>query len=38
MDAGTDHGVVMVDLDLDEVSKAQERIAALTHDRAFTGP
>ncbi|MEL6570531.1 MAG: carbon-nitrogen hydrolase family protein [Pseudomonadota bacterium] len=38
VDAGTDHGVVMVDLDLDEVSKARGRIAALTHDRAFSGP
>lgn len=37
-DAGTDPGVTLVDLDLTEVSKARGRIAALTHDREFTGP
>ncbi len=38
VDAGTACGVTVVDLNIDEVSKARGRIAALTHDRAFTGP
>lgn len=37
-DAGTDPGIVMVDLNLSEVSDARKRIPALTHDRDFTGP
>ena len=37
-DGGTDPGIVLVDLDLTEVSDARKRIAALTHDRDFTGP
>ncbi|WP_137701006.1 carbon-nitrogen hydrolase family protein [Marimonas lutisalis] len=38
VDAGTDRGVSFVDLDLDEVTAARQRIAALTHDRSFDGP
>lgn len=37
-DGGTDPGIVLVDLDLTEVSHARNRISALTHDRDFTGP
>jgi predicted amidohydrolase len=37
-DAGTDPGVTLVDLDLNEVTKARARIPSLSHDRAFTGP
>ena len=38
LDAGTHCGVSTVDLDLDEVAQARGRIAALQHDRDFTGP
>lgn len=38
LDAGTSPGIGMVDLDLSEVAQARQRIAALTHDRDFTGP
>jgi predicted amidohydrolase len=38
LDAGTDVGVSMVDLDMGEVAKARGRIAALRHDRTFEGP
>lgn len=38
VDAGTEVGVSVVDLNLDEVAKARQRIAALQHDRDFTGP
>lgn len=37
-DAGTEPGVTLIDLDLDEVNKARTRIPSLSHDRAFTGP
>jgi predicted amidohydrolase len=37
-DAGKATGITMVDLDLAEVAQARQRIAALQHDRAFTGP
>ena len=37
-DGGTDPCIVMVDLNLTEVSHARKRIPALTHDRDFTGP
>lgn len=37
-DGGTTPGIVMVDLDRTKVSQARKRIAALTHDRDFTGP
>lgn len=38
LDAGTETGVSTVDLDLSEVAQARGRIAALQHDRDFTGP
>lgn len=37
-DAGTDPGVTLIDLDLNEVTKARARIPSLSHDRSFTGP
>lgn len=37
-DAGTEIGTVMIDLDVEEVSHARRRIAALKHDRSFKGP
>ena len=37
-DAGTDVGVMVVDLDLAEVAQARQRIAALTHDREYVPP
>ena len=37
-EAGTDPEIVLVDLDLKEVSQARKRISALTHDRDFAGP
>ncbi|MFO1120863.1 MAG: carbon-nitrogen hydrolase family protein [Hyphomicrobiales bacterium] len=35
-EAGTEPGVVLVDLDLAQVERAQNRIPALRHDQAFT--
>ena len=37
-DAGTEPGVTIVDLDLEEVTKARHRVPSLTHDRPFEGP
>jgi predicted amidohydrolase len=37
-DSGTSCDITLVDLDLMDVSKACERIPALTHDRVFSGP
>lgn len=37
-DAGTDVGIVYVDLDPSEVTKARGRIASLGHDREIEGP
>ena len=37
-DAGTEPGITLIDLDLNEVTKARARIPSLIHDRAFTGP
>lgn len=37
-DSGMASGVTLVDLDLDEVSKARKRIPALTHDRPIGEP
>lgn len=37
-DAGTDHGITLVDLDLAEVSKARARIPSLTHDTDIIEP
>lgn len=36
LDAGTDPGVYLVDLDLDAVADARRRVPSLTHDREFT--
>ncbi|MEJ6404303.1 carbon-nitrogen hydrolase family protein [Yoonia sp. 2307UL14-13] len=38
LDMGTETGIGLVDLDLGEVSKSRQRIAALSHDRPFEGP
>jgi predicted amidohydrolase len=38
LDAGTDPGVHMVDFDREEVAKARQRIASLSHIRPFDGP
>ncbi len=35
-EAGVDPGVVMADLDLEQVLQARRRIPALTHDRSYT--
>lgn len=37
-DAGTEPGITLIDLDLNEVTKARARIPSLIHDRAFSGP
>jgi predicted amidohydrolase len=37
-DAGTEPGVVTVDLDMEKVEEARRRIPALRHDRNFDGP
>lgn len=37
-DGGTDHGIVMVDLDPLEVAQARNRVPSLRHDREFDGP
>lgn len=37
-DGGTETGVICVDLDLDAVDKARNRVPSLTHDREFDGP
>jgi len=38
VDAGTDPGVTLVDLDLAEVARARGRVPSLSHDRDFEGP
>lgn len=38
LDMGTDPGVAVVDLDLQEVAQARRRIPSLTHDRPYSGP
>ncbi|SEW42714.1 Predicted amidohydrolase [Cognatiyoonia koreensis] len=38
VDAGTETGATVIDIDLAEVAKARQRIPALTHDRAYEGP
>ncbi|MDJ0822681.1 MAG: carbon-nitrogen hydrolase family protein [Paracoccaceae bacterium] len=38
LDAGTDPGVHLVDIDLSHVAGARRRIPSLDHDRSFTGP
>lgn len=37
-DAGTDPGIIIVDLDPAEVAQARERIPSLTHGNGFGGP
>ncbi len=37
-DVGEDTGVTVVDLDLDQVTKARQRVPSLSHDRPYTGP
>ncbi len=37
-DGGSDPGVTIVDLDLDQVAEARARIPSLTHDLPFGGP
>lgn len=38
VDAGTDPGVTLLDLDLAEVARARARVPSLFHDRGFDGP
>lgn len=38
LDAGTEPGVSVIDLDLDDVAKARARVPSLSHDRAFRAP
>ncbi|MGB5871506.1 MAG: carbon-nitrogen hydrolase family protein [Albidovulum sp.] len=37
-DGGSDVGVTLVDLDLDQVASARARVPSLTHDRSYEGP
>ena len=37
-EAGTEPGIVVADIDIEESRKARTRIPALTHDRAFAAP
>ena len=37
-DGGTDAGVVMAEIDLDQVAEARARIPSLTHDRPYAPP
>ncbi|WP_136443336.1 carbon-nitrogen hydrolase family protein [Pacificoceanicola onchidii] len=38
LDAGTQTGVFVVDLDLSAVAEARRKVPSLTHDRVFEGP
>lgn len=38
LDAGTEAGVYLVDLDMENVAKARKRVPSLTHDRDFLAP
>ncbi len=38
LDAGVDPGVSFVDLDMEKVAEARNRVPSLTHDREFDGP
>jgi predicted amidohydrolase len=38
VDAGTDPGLVMVDLDLGDVARARHHIPSLSHDRGYLAP
>lgn len=37
-DGGEEPGVIMVDIDLDEVDRTRKRVPSLSHDRSFEGP
>ncbi|UYV39640.1 carbon-nitrogen hydrolase family protein [Rhodobacteraceae bacterium D3-12] len=37
-DAGTDCGVTLVDLDMEEVARSRKRVPSLSHDRSFGRP
>jgi len=37
-DAGTDPGIIFIDLDREKVAEARKRIPSLTHDKDFDGP
>lgn len=37
-DAGTEPGITLVDLSMDDVTKARSRVPSLTHDWDYTGP
>jgi predicted amidohydrolase len=38
LDAGTETGISIVDLDMSQVAAARRKLPALTHDRSFEGP
>ncbi|KUF09540.1 carbon-nitrogen hydrolase family protein [Pseudoponticoccus marisrubri] len=38
LDAGTEPGLHLLDLDLGQVAEARRKLPSLTHDRDFTGP
>lgn len=38
VDAGTDEGVTFVDIDINDVAKARNRIPSLKHARKFESP
>ena len=37
-DGGEETGVIVLDLDLDEVGKARQRVPSLLHDKSYTAP
>jgi len=37
-DGGEDEGIIVADIDMEQVEKARRRIPALEHDRAYAGP
>lgn len=37
-DGGTEPGVTLADLDLDQIARARGRVPSLSHDRDFSGP
>lgn len=37
-DAGSDQGIVYVDIDLEEVNISRRRVPSLSHDRSYEGP
>ena len=38
LDAGTEPGSYIVELDLETVAKARQRVPSLMHDRDYAGP